>query len=87
LKERTIGETTYNIQSILLFFLILFLSGIISSIVTFFASSDQGVAGSREKKGGIGSWLLLIRISIITVSVCWWHLLLPGFLWTGWRSF
>ena len=69
LKERTIGETTFNIQNILQFFLILFLSGIISSIVTFFASSDQGVAGSREKKKGVGSWLLLIRISIITIGV------------------
>jgi small-conductance mechanosensitive channel len=69
LKERTIGETTFSIQRILMFFLILILSGIISSIVTFFASSDQGVAGSREKKRGIGSWLLLIRISIITIGV------------------
>ncbi len=68
-KERTIGETTFSIQRILMFFLILILSGIISSIVTFFASGDQGVAGSREKKRGIGSWLLLIRISIITIGV------------------
>ncbi len=69
LKERTIGESTFTIQSIFLFFLILFLSGLVSSIVSFFASADQGVAGSREKKGGIGSWLLLIRISIITIGV------------------
>jgi small-conductance mechanosensitive channel len=67
LKERTIGETTFNIQNILQFFLILFLSGLVSSVVTFFASGDQGVAG--EKKRGIGSWLLLIRISIITIGV------------------
>ena len=69
LKERTIGESTFTIQSIFLFFLILFLSGMVSSIVSFFASGDQGVAGSREKKRGIGSWLLLIRISIITIGV------------------
>jgi potassium efflux system protein len=68
-KERTIGETTFTIQSIFLFFLILFISGLVSGIVSFFASSDQRTAGSREKRRGIGSWLLLIRISIITIGV------------------
>ncbi|HZI52626.1 MAG TPA: mechanosensitive ion channel domain-containing protein [Chitinophagaceae bacterium] len=69
LKERTIGESTFTIQSILVFFLILFLAGLVSNLVTFFASGNQVVAGNREKKGGIGSWLLLIRISIIIVGV------------------
>jgi small-conductance mechanosensitive channel len=69
LKERTIGESTFTIQSILVFFLILFLSGLVSSLVTFFASDDPGVAASREKRGGIGSWVLLIRISVITIGV------------------
>jgi potassium efflux system protein len=68
-KERTIGATTFTIQSIFLFFLILFLSGLVSGIVSFFASSDQRIIGSGEKKKGIGSWLLLIRISIITIGV------------------
>jgi potassium-dependent mechanosensitive channel len=67
-RDRTIGQYTFTIQSIFLFFLILFLAGMISSIVTFFASGDQRVAGSREKKG-IGSWLLLIRIAIISIGV------------------
>ena len=69
LKERTIGQSTFTIQSVFVFFLILFSSGIVSSIVTFFASSDQGVVTSRDKRGGIGSWLLLIRISIISIGV------------------
>ena len=68
-KERTIGESTFTIQSVFVFFLILFLSGIVSNIVTFFASSEKGVVTSRGKKAGIGSWLLLIRISIITIGV------------------
>jgi small-conductance mechanosensitive channel len=68
-KERSIGESTFTIQSVFIFFLILFLSGIISSIVTFFASSEKGVVTKRGKKGGLGSWLLLIRISIITIGV------------------
>ncbi len=68
-KERAIGASTFTIQSILVFFLILFLSGLVSGLVTFFASGDKGVESSREKKGGLGSWLLLIRISIITIGV------------------
>jgi small-conductance mechanosensitive channel len=68
-RERTIGESTFTIQSVFIFFLILFLSGIISNIVTFFASSEKGVVSKRGKKGGLGSWLLLIRISIITIGV------------------
>ena len=68
-KERTIGQSTFTIQSIFAFFLILFLSGLISSIVTFFASGEQRVVNGRERKGGLGSWLLLIRISIITTGV------------------
>jgi potassium efflux system protein len=68
-KERTIGESTFTLQSVFVFFLILILSGMISSIVTFFASGEQDAARTRGKKGGIGSWLLLIRISIITIGV------------------
>ena len=68
-KERTIGQSTFTIQSVFVFFLILFLSGLISSIVTFFASSERGNEDGREKRGGIGSWLLLIRISIISIGV------------------
>jgi small-conductance mechanosensitive channel len=68
-KERMIGQSTFTIQNIFVFFLILFLSGVISSIVTFFASGERGVVNGQERKGGIGSWLLLIRISIITIGV------------------
>ena len=68
-RERTIGQSTFTIQSVVVFFLILFLSGLVSSLVTFFASGDKGIVNNREKKGGIGSWLLLIRISIITIGV------------------
>ena len=68
-KERVIGLSTFTIQNIFVFFLILFLSGVISSIVTFFASGERGVENGQERKGGIGSWLLLIRISIITIGV------------------
>jgi len=68
-KERTIGESTFTIQSVFVFFIILFISGTVSSVVTLFASGEQGVESTRGKKTGIGSWLLLIRISIISIGV------------------
>jgi potassium-dependent mechanosensitive channel len=67
--ERTVGASKFTLESVWMFFLILFLSGMVSSIVTFFASSDSGVASDGRKKAGIGSWLLLIRISIISIGV------------------
>jgi potassium-dependent mechanosensitive channel len=68
-KERTVGESKFTLESVFMFFLILFLSGMLSSIVTFFASSDSAMAGDGRKKAGIGSWLLLIRISIVSIGV------------------
>jgi small-conductance mechanosensitive channel len=68
-KERAIGQYNFTLQSIFIFFLILVLSGVISSIVTFFASGNPAGETSRDRKGGIGSWLLLIRIAIISIGV------------------
>jgi potassium-dependent mechanosensitive channel len=65
--ERTLGEYTFSIYKLLVFFLIIFLSGVISKIVSFFAS-DRGTMqapGKKERKPGVGSWLLLIRVGII----------------------
>ena len=67
--ERTVGESKFTLESVCMFFLILFLSGMVSNIVTFFASSDTSVVNDGRKKAGIGSWLLLIRISIISIGV------------------
>ncbi|HXB92220.1 MAG TPA: mechanosensitive ion channel domain-containing protein [Puia sp.] len=68
-KERTIGEYTFTIQNISVFFVILFLSGLVSNLVVFFSSGNRTVASGPGKKTGIGSWLLLIRISIISIGV------------------
>jgi len=65
---RTIGEFSFNYQSILIFFLVLFLSGLISRVVMFLGSENVTIT-KRSKKGGLGSWLVLIRIVIITAGV------------------
>jgi small-conductance mechanosensitive channel len=69
LEERTIGKFSFSIGSLLEFFLILFLAGLISRIVSFFASGRYYDQPGQAQKGGIGSWLLIIRISIVSVGL------------------
>jgi potassium-dependent mechanosensitive channel len=67
-EPRAIGAFTFNLKSIFIFILVLVLSGIISRIVSFLAS-DTSSAQDKLTFGGLGSWLLLIRIAIITAGV------------------
>jgi small-conductance mechanosensitive channel len=59
----SLGDYSFSLASVLLFLLTIIGASVVSKVVTFF----YGGAGSDEaaKKGGIGSWLLLIRIAII----------------------
>jgi len=70
--ERQVGDYTFSINTLLLFVFIMLLSVIASRIVSYFAS-DKHLAGTgiaaREEKNRLGSWLLLIRISIITLGL------------------
>jgi small-conductance mechanosensitive channel len=54
---------------VLEFFLILYISGMISRLVSFFASDRAAEPGIAGRKSGIGSWLLIIRISITSIGV------------------
>ena len=65
---REIGEFTFTYEGIFVFFLVLVISGFISKIVSFLADDKRvGTAGSTSS--GLGSWLLLIRIGIITTGI------------------
>jgi len=68
IANRTIGAFTFTYESIFIFFGILILSGFISRIVSFLAS-DHATGTGKSKSGGLGSWMLLIRIAIITIGV------------------
>ena len=68
-QKRTIGEVSFTIGKVFEFFLILYISGMISRVVSFFASDKAAGQGTAARKTGIGSWLLIIRISIITVGI------------------
>jgi len=65
-KERIVGKYSFTVLSVLIFFLILLLSTLISKIVSFFVSDSS--EGHTTKKSGIGSWLLLVRIAIISTG-------------------
>ncbi|WP_246254523.1 mechanosensitive ion channel family protein [Pedobacter foliorum] len=69
-QERTLGNYTFSINNMILFFTIMGISVLISKIVSFFAS-DKQLSGtdSKHEKRGIGSWLLLVRISILCIGL------------------
>lgn len=70
-QERTLGDYTFSINNLMLFIVIMVISVIISKIVSFFAS-DRHLASGKDNKyerQGIGSWLLLVRISILCIGL------------------
>lgn len=67
-KDRTIGDYTFSINGLLLFFAIMSISVLVSKVVSFFASDDH-LVGSKDKEAkklGLGSWILLVRIFILS---------------------
>lgn len=69
-QERTLGSYTFSINNLLLFIVIMIISVIVSKVVSFFAS-DRNVSPGKDKteRQGIGSWLLLVRISILCIGL------------------
>ncbi|MFT3827857.1 MAG: mechanosensitive ion channel [Chitinophagaceae bacterium] len=67
-NERTIGNYTFTINSVFIFLIILVCSTLLSKIISFFAS-DTGAGHGGKEKVGLGSWILLLRILIITLGV------------------
>ncbi|TDQ11249.1 mechanosensitive ion channel domain-containing protein [Pedobacter metabolipauper] len=70
-RNRVVGDYTFTINSLLLFIAIMGIAVITSKIVSFFASDKHLLSGKDEKHNiqGIGSWLLLIRISILSIGL------------------
>lgn len=67
-EEQKIGSFTYSYQSILVFFFVIIASVFISKIVSFLASENK-VANITEEKTSVGSWILLVRITIISIGI------------------
>ncbi|MGN6435363.1 MAG: mechanosensitive ion channel domain-containing protein [Agriterribacter sp.] len=70
-SERTIGSYSFTISNLLIFFIVVSLAVVISKIVSFFASDKHPVGTNvpQERKPGLGSWILLIRVTIITLGL------------------
>jgi potassium-dependent mechanosensitive channel len=68
LDHRTIGDFSFSIGNLLEFFFILYISGLVSRTVSFIAGR-QNEPGPTAGKGGIGSWLLIIRITITIIGL------------------
>lgn len=79
-QERAIGEFSYTIVSVALFIAILTFSVVLSKVVSFFASDRPGsaptttttppnTATTSGTSPGLGSWVLLIRITVLTLGL------------------
>lgn len=67
-KTREIGDFTFSYQGVFVFFLVLILSAFIAKIVSFLADDNiSKKAGS--KSSALTSWLLLLRMGIITTGI------------------
>jgi small-conductance mechanosensitive channel len=69
--ERKIGNYTFTLYSLIIFIVIMVAATIISRIVSYFASSSDSrrATGSQGSKAGFGSWILLVRISIMSIGL------------------
>jgi small-conductance mechanosensitive channel len=53
----------------LVFFFVIIASVFISKIISFLASDNKAVNVTEEKKSSTGSWILLVRIAIISIGI------------------
>jgi small-conductance mechanosensitive channel len=67
--ERTIGKFSYSLESILVFVMVIFLSGLASKFISFLAGDPSSGQVAGKKKGGLSNWLLLIRLTILVLGI------------------
>lgn len=67
-EMRLLGDITYSYESLFLFFLVIFLSMMLAKIVAF-VTSESSTSETSIVTNKLGSWLLLVRIAIITSGV------------------
>jgi potassium-dependent mechanosensitive channel len=75
--ERMIGKYNFSFENILIFIAILYLSILVSKIISFYADSQStttaGTAGAVISEGttksALGNWLLLIRIAVVSAGI------------------
>lgn len=70
-KEIAIGKNSFSIEDILIFIAVIVLSTLIAKVLSHFLSDSYVVKNyyKEKNKSGIGSWVLLLRIGIISAGV------------------
>lgn len=67
--QRAIGSYTFSISNLILFFFVVTAAVIVSKIVSYFAMDKRTFSKQQDGKRGIGSWILLVRITIIILGL------------------
>lgn len=68
--KRTLGDFTIKIENILLFLIITVISAIISKLISLYSElKSSGLITGKDERGGIGNWLLLIRIAVMSAGL------------------
>jgi small-conductance mechanosensitive channel len=65
--EVELGDLKFAIGHIFLFFIIIYISTVISKLLTYFFGSTAQFASNKKNKNG--SWVLLLRLSVFTVGI------------------
>ncbi|NNV55263.1 mechanosensitive ion channel family protein [Limnovirga soli] len=66
-EERTVGNTTFNFQSIVIFLLVIWVASFLSKLIVLLF--DHNTAGGSIKRNKWGSALLLIRLGIFSLGI------------------
>lgn len=68
--KRTLGDFTIKIENILLFLIITAISAIVSKLISLYSElKSSGLFSGKDERGGIGNWLLLIRIAVFSAGL------------------
>ena len=66
-EEHTLGNYSFTVNNLLVFVVIVAIATFLSQIVSFFAAHKPGIIPDKNSpKAKMGSWILLIRITIIS---------------------
>jgi len=69
-QEHVLGSYTFSISNLLVFLLIMILTTLLSKVVSYFAADQQSTSKDQQKnKFRMGSWILLIRITIVAIGL------------------
>jgi len=70
-KDITMGNTSFSVGDILIFMVVIVISTLLAKLVSHFLSDSYIVKSyfKEKNKSGIGSWVLLLRIGIISIGI------------------